>query len=102
MNDTKSRLTEAALAAVREDGLAAASARTIAARAGANQALVFYHFHTVSELLEAASNQAVDDAVNQYREAFENAESLTDLLAVGRELHDRERRNGNVTVMAQL
>lgn len=100
--NTKSQLIEAALATVRNDGLAAASARTIAARAGVNQALVFYHFHTVSELLEAASSQAVDESLGRYREAFAAAESLTDLLALGRDLHEREHRNGNVAVMAQL
>jgi len=92
----------AAMLTVRENGLAAASARTIAARAQANQALIFYHFHTVTELLEAASNAAVDDSVRQYRDAFSSVQSLPDLLTVGRQLHERERDNGNVALMAQL
>lgn len=100
--DTKHLLMQAALATVRDDGLGAASARAIAARARANQALIFYHFHTVSGLLEAASNQAVDDSIGRYREAFATVESLTDLLAVGRDLHQRETKFGNVKVMAQL
>jgi len=102
MTDTKSRLIQATLSTLREEGLAAASARTIAARAGTNQALVFYHFGTVNELLEASSNHAVDESVGRYREAFAGAESLADLLDIGRELHNSERRNGNVALMAQL
>lgn len=102
MTETRSRLIQAALESLREDGLAGASARSIAARADANQALVFYHFHTVSELLEAASNHAVDESVGHYRSAFADCASLTDLVGVGRALHDRERRNGNVTLMAQV
>lgn len=102
MQDTKARLMRAALVAVREQGLAATSARTIATRAGANQALIFYHFHTVAELLEAASNAAVDDSVARYRDAFTHVGSLSELLALGRELHGRERDNGNVALMAQL
>lgn len=102
MLDTRTRLIHAALLTVREDGLAAASARTIAARAQANQALIFYHFHTVTELLEAASNAAVDDSVRQYRDAFSCVQSLPDLLTIGRQLHERERGNGNVALMAQL
>jgi AcrR family transcriptional regulator len=102
MTDTRSRLIGAALAILREEGLGAASARTIATRAEANQALVFYHFHTVNELLEAASDQAVDASVDHYRQALGEAESLSDLLGIARELHDRERRNGNIAVMAQL
>ena len=58
MEDTRSRLIQAALLTVRQDGLAAASARTIAARAQVNQALIFYHFTTVTQLIEAASAAA--------------------------------------------
>ncbi|MHB1289837.1 TetR/AcrR family transcriptional regulator [Georgenia sp.] len=100
--DTKTRLLDAARQVVCDVGLAGASARTIAARAGANQALIFYHFHTVSELIEAASNRAVDEAVGHYREAFAEASTLDSLLDIGRELHDRERDIGNVTFMAQI
>ena len=102
MVDTRTRLIHAALLTVREDGLAAASARTIAARAQANQALIFYHFHTVTELLETASKAAVDDSVRQYRDAFSSVQSLPDLLTIGRQLHEQERGNGNVALMAQL
>lgn len=100
--DARTRLMQAALAIVCEQGLAGASARTIAARAGAAQGLVFYHFHTVSELLEAASNHAVDHSVERYREAFADVTTLGGLLGVGRELHEHERRTGNVAFMAQM
>ncbi|MEO7069972.1 MAG: TetR/AcrR family transcriptional regulator [Nostocoides sp.] len=102
MTDTKTLLKEAAIRTLREDGLAGASARTIAGRAGVNQALIFYHFDTVNELLEVASNDAVDAAVAHYCEAFAGTASLTDLLGLGREVRGRERANGNVAVMAQL
>ena len=102
MSGTRDRLLEAAAAAVREDGAAAASARTIAARAGVNQALVFYHFGTVSELIEAACRQAVDEAAGHYRQQFAGVTSLTALLEIGRELSRRERLTGNVAMMAQL
>lgn len=102
MSDTRARLLAAAADAVREDGVAAASARTIAARAGVNQALVFYHFGTVGELIEAACRRAVDEAAGHYRSQFADVTSLSDLLAVGRELNRRERASGNVAMMAQL
>lgn len=102
MADTRERLMRAALVTVREDGLGAASARTIASRADANQALIFYHFHTVAELLEAASNASVDSSIAHDRDAFAAATSLDELLDVGRAIHDRERRNGNIALMAQL
>ena len=74
----------------------------IAARAQVNQALVFYHFGTVSELLEAASRRRVDDSVACYRERFATVRTMSELLAVGRDLHGRERDAGNVALMAQL
>ncbi|MFJ8827592.1 TetR/AcrR family transcriptional regulator [Streptomyces sp. NPDC102467] len=92
----------AAADTLREEGVAGASARVIAARAGVNQALIFYHFGTVSQLLEAASRQAVDAAVDYYRDRFAEVASLSDLLRTGRELHQRERDAGNVAMMAQL
>ena len=67
-----------------------------------NQALVFYHFGTVSELIEAACRRAVDEAAGHYRQQFAGVTSLTGLLEIGRELDQRERAAGNVAMMAQL
>lgn len=102
MSDTRQKLLEAAAATVREQGTAGASARTIAGRAGVNQALVFYHFGTVNELIEAACRQRVDAAVAHYREQFAQVTTLSSLLDIGRELNAREREVGNVAMMAQL
>jgi AcrR family transcriptional regulator len=87
---------------MREDGIAGLSARAIANRAQVNQALIFYHFGTVGELVQAAWEQAVDQSADYYREQLESVTSLTELLAVGRALHYRERAGGNVAMMAQL
>ncbi len=102
MSDTRAKLLAAAADTVREQGAAGASARVIAARAGVNQALVFYHFGTVSALIEAACRRAADEAASRYRGQFAGVTSLPGLLEVGRELHQRERASGNVAMMAQL
>jgi AcrR family transcriptional regulator len=102
MSATRAKLLAAAAGIIREQGVAAASARVIAARAGVNQALVFYHFGTVADLLETACRHAVDEAVARYRDQFASIASLPALLQVGRELHERERALGNVAMMAQL
>ena len=99
---TKARLRSAALAVVREKGVGGASARMIAAAAGVNQALIFYHFDSVSELIEAASDEAVEARVRLYRDAFAGVESLSDLLAIARKVHEQERQAGSMTVMAQI
>jgi AcrR family transcriptional regulator len=102
VTSTRARLLAAAADTLREDGAAGVSARSIAGRAGVNQALIFYHFKTVSELVEAACRQAVDEAADRYRHDFAGVTSLPGLLAVGRDLHLRERAAGNVAIMAQL
>jgi AcrR family transcriptional regulator len=102
VSSTRAKLLAAAAQTVRESGVAAASARAIAPRAQVNQALVFYHFGTVSELLEAASSQAAEDSANYYRDQLLSVTSLHGLIAVGRGLHERERGSGNVAMMAQF
>ncbi|MFC7547897.1 TetR/AcrR family transcriptional regulator [Plantactinospora sp. GCM10030261] len=102
MSDTKQRLVDGALAAVREHGIAGVSARTIAAAAGVNQALIFYHFRGVDELLAAACLAATRARVAAYADEFADVRSLRELLEVGRALHERERAEGNLSVLAQL
>jgi AcrR family transcriptional regulator len=67
-----------------------------------NQALIFYHFGTVGELVRAACEHSVEESAAFYREQFSSVTSLGELLAVGRALHERERAAGNVAMMAQL
>jgi AcrR family transcriptional regulator len=102
MNPTKAKLLAATVTSLREDGIAGVSARVIANRAGVNQALVFYHFGTLTELVVAAVHQAVDESADFYRAQLASVTSLRELLALGRDLHERERDLGNVAMMAQL
>ncbi len=101
-NATKDALLRAGLETLRIDGLAGTSSRGIANRAGVNQALVFYHFGGVSQLLDEACRLAVDQSADFYAGQFAAVSSLAELLSLGRELHTRERDLGNVAVMAQL
>jgi len=102
MTDTKQRLIDGTLTVLRDHGITGISARTIAAAAGANQALVFYHYGSVDELLAAACREATASRVAAYAQRFDAVTSLRELLAVGRELHAEELRQGNVSVLAQL
>ncbi len=102
MNATKQKLLTAAAESLREDGIAGLSARAIATLAGVNQALIFYHFGTLDELVDAAVREAVDESAAYYRDQLAAVSSLTELLQLGRELHERERSLGNVAMMAQL
>jgi AcrR family transcriptional regulator len=99
---TRDKLLDATSEVLATDGMVAASARTIAARAGVNQALVFYHFGSVTELVEASLQRSADLAVASYRDRLDDVTSFTELLALGRELHATERERGNVAQMAQV
>jgi AcrR family transcriptional regulator len=100
--DTKTKLLEGALRTLTEQGIAKTSARTVAATAGVNQALVFYHFGSVDELLAAACRYGAERTVARYRARFAAVTSLTELLALGREIHEQERAGGHVVRLGQL
>ena len=102
MADTRQRLIDGAFEALRRHGVAGVSARTIAAAANTNQALIFYHFGSVDALLVEACRTVADQRVGHYRERFAAVLDLRELLDVGRQLHEEDRAQGNVTVLAQL
>jgi AcrR family transcriptional regulator len=100
--DTRQRLIDGAIETIRVHGYAGTSARTIASTAGVNQALVFYHFGSVHDLLLTACLAATRARVEPFVERLDEVTDLRQLLDLGRALHDEERARGNVTVLAQL
>lgn len=102
MTDTRQRLIEGAIETIRTHGLAGTSARSIATTAGVNQALVFYHFGSVHDLLQAACLAATQARVASFAERLDQITDLRQLLALGRALHAEERAQGNVMVLAQM
>lgn len=99
---TKTKLLEGALRVLTEQGIAKTSARTIATEAGVNQALVFYHFGSVDELLAQACRYGAEQAVARYRPRLAAVRSLAELLTVGRQMHEEERAHGHVALLGQL
>jgi AcrR family transcriptional regulator len=102
MSGTPGKLIDGTLTAIRTHGIAGVSARSIAAAAGVNQALVFYHFGTLDHLLAEACRTAAEARAAVYRQRFADVRSLRELLDLGRTLHVEERAQGNVAVLAQL
>lgn len=99
---TKQRLREAAITTVRERGIAGVSARTVAAHAGVNQAVIYYHFGSLHGLLSDASTHATAARVAAYRDRLAEVASVDELVDVARALHAEERERGNVQVLAQM
>lgn len=102
MTDTKAKLLAGTLQALTERGIAGTSARTIAAAAGVNQALVFHHFGSVDGLLAAACRHGAEQRVALYRDRLAQVRDLSELLALARELHAAEKAAGHLSVLGQL
>jgi len=99
---TRTRIVEAALQALRDEGIAGISARTIARHGGFNQALIFYHFGSVEGLLVAVARNESERRSALYAPALASVSSLTELVAVARRLHDEEFQGGTVAALTQV
>ena len=102
MRDTRDALVTAAITTLRESGFAAASARRIAAEAGCNQALIFYHFGSVPDLLMAALEEVSARRLAAYRELLDRTGTLGELIDAARTVFEADLDSGNVTVLAEM
>ncbi|WP_436701952.1 TetR/AcrR family transcriptional regulator [Nocardioides sp. BYT-33-1] len=102
MTTTRARLLDATLRVVADQGIAKASARSIATEAEVNQALVFYHFGSVDELLAAACLHGAEQRVAAHRTALEGVRDIPGLVAVAHAVHATERAEGTVALLGQL
>lgn len=100
--DARAALLEAAIAVLSESGFAGASARRIAQRAGCNQALVFYHFGSVNDLLVAALEDVSARRMAAYRGLLDRTGSLTELIAAARTVFEADLDAGHVRVLTEM
>ena len=99
---TKARIIDAALETLRTEGIAGASARAIGRTGSFNQALIFYHFASLNDLLLAAVDELSNRRVERYRERIDGITTLGELVAVAAELHREDAEQGHITVLAQM
>jgi len=100
--DTRAALVLAAIGALREVGFSRASAREIARRAGCNQALVFYHYGSVTGLLLAALDEVSERRLATYRGLVGRADSLTKLVESARAIFAEDLAAGHVSVLIEM
>jgi AcrR family transcriptional regulator len=100
--DTRRRLIDGAIETVRRNGIAGTSARTVAATAGVNQALVFYHFGGVDGLLLAALDVSAAERLGRYQAELAAAPSTREKVDAARRLYREDVEGGHVTVIAEL
>ncbi|MGI8427552.1 MAG: TetR/AcrR family transcriptional regulator [Actinomycetota bacterium] len=98
----KDRIVEAAFETLKEEGFAGTSARAIARRGSFNQALIFYHFGTLNDLLLAALDKTSADRMAGYREAIQSSKSIDARIDVATRLYREDLSSGRITVISEL
>jgi AcrR family transcriptional regulator len=102
VDDTKARIVDAAIATLKAHGYAGASARTIAAEGGFNQALIFYHYGSVRNALLAALDRTSADRMRAYRSAAAGAADMPALVVVATEIYHEDLASGHIKILAEL
>ena len=99
---TKERIVEAAIETIREGGFAGATARSIARTGGFNQALIFYHFGTISDLMLAALDEISAERTQRYVELFAGSASMQEKLVSAADLYRKDRESGRIKVISEI
>lgn len=92
----------AAVETLKSDGYAGASARAIARRGGFNQALIFYHFGSVKNLLLAALEATSQQRMAHYQSAVGEAASLEAMIEVARRIYAEDLESGHIRVLSEM
>ncbi len=100
--ETREALVRAAVAALREEGFAGASARAIARRSGCNQGLVFYHFGSVANLLLAALDEVSETRRVRYQAAVDRADDIGGLVETAAAVFEEDLDAGHMAVLAEM
>jgi AcrR family transcriptional regulator len=99
---TRSALVAGAIDALHVVGYAGASAREIARRADCNQALIFYHFGSVTDLLLAALDDVSARRLAAYSGLLDSAVTLTDLIDSAQRIFAEDLAAGHVAVLVEM
>jgi AcrR family transcriptional regulator len=102
LRGTKLQIVEAALRTLKEKGFAGASARVIANEGGFNQALIFYHFGSVRNLLLAVLDLIGERRMTEYGPAFELARGPRELATLARTIYADDLERGYITVLGEM
>jgi AcrR family transcriptional regulator len=99
---TKGRIVDAAFQTLKEEGFAGTSARAIARRGGFNQALIFYHFGTLNDLLLATLDKTSSDRMSRYRDSIGKALNVDQKIQTATRLYREDLESGHITVISEL
>jgi len=100
--DTKAALMDAVVRLTAASGTKALTVRAIAAEAGVNQALVYYHFNGVEGLLHEAYERATLAMLADYTADLEGVRTFEELYRVGAVLAQRAEEDGSASLLSHV
>lgn len=102
-SQTAERILEGAIQVLRRDGFAALSARSIAAEAGTNLALLNYHFGSKEDLLLAIFERLDETLLERQRRMYDDpATSLSEKWRRAVAFYRRDLADGYVRILQEL
>jgi AcrR family transcriptional regulator len=87
---------------LRHEGFAAATARAIAARAGCNQGLVFYHFGSVTNVLLAALDEVSAERRERYDKALASIHRPSELVDLAARVFTEDLDTGDAALLVEM
>jgi AcrR family transcriptional regulator len=100
--ETRRALVEAAIDVLRNEGFASATARTIAARAGLNQGLIFYHFDSVANLLLEALDTVSVARRERYEEAVREVTRPSEMVELAARIFSEDLDNRDAALLVEM
>jgi AcrR family transcriptional regulator len=98
----KETIVNAALETIKTEGFAGTSARAIARNGDFNQALIFYHFGTLNDLLLAALDRTSEQRMLRYREVLNDAGSIPEIVEAAMKAYGEDLEAGHITVLSEM
>ena len=98
----RARVVAATLETLERSGFAGTTARAIAATGGFNQALIYYHFESLEDLLAAALQDFSERRIARYRVALAGIAALTPLVETMTRLYEEDARSGQLGAAQEI
>jgi AcrR family transcriptional regulator len=98
----RARILAAALETLESAGYGGATARAIALTGGFNQALIYYHFESIDDLLIAALEDFSERRLERYRIALRDVTELTPLVATMTSLYEEDVQSGQLAAAQEV
>jgi AcrR family transcriptional regulator len=102
VDNTKSKILEAAFRRLAQEGYAALSMREIAKDAGVNHALINYHFRTKDQLVITVLDEANRRLIERQQRMYGSPTSFTEKWREARRFYETDIASGFVRVQAEL